>query len=617
MEPIKHEQRKEMKKRARQVIKKHYILLVVICLICAYFGTEFSYINSDVQNLWSLINGEEIKFGDTSIKDMDTDTSSKVLQDLLVNDVDAGRQKADEQMQEYEDQKLTNDVTSRKSGIFAAVANTISSGNLYMILFDGLSSVIHSDRVVTGILVFISTMAAVAIWIFLKNMISAIVRRFFLEARLYEDVPVSHALHFRLVRRWFRASMTMLLYSVFYYLWCLTIVGAAVKFYSYRMVPYIVAENPDLKPLEAITLSRKMMYGHKWECFKIDLSLLIWYVLGTVSFGVVTALWTVPYSVATFSEYYALLRDAAKTAGIENADKLNDTYLFEYADEGFLRQTYHDIEGVKKFIDENRVTLPPVRAFFAKNFGLWLGSDEEKKIYDEVDNRRQQIVEDRAVIKHKIYPQRLNPRWDEKNNLEIRNVRAIRTYTIWSIILVFFAFAFVGWCWEVGLHLVQDGVFVNRGVMHGPWLPIYGGGVAMIIVLLARWRNNPLKEAIMIILLCGCVEYFTSWYLEMTKGMRWWDYTGYFLNLNGRICGEGLMVFALGGMAAVYLLVPILDTLWSKLKPKALAAVCIVLLVIYAGDMVYTHYVPNVGEGITNYAAYTQIEDSSSSGGGN
>ena len=612
MEPIKHEQRKGMKKRARQVLKKHYVLLVILCLIAGYFGTEFNSAYSDARNLWSIVNGEEIQVGRSYLSGndgFDEKTSSKVLQDLLLNDVDAGRQKVDAQMQEYEDQKLTNDVTSRKNGIFAAVANTLSSGKLYMILFDGLSSVVKSGRVVTGILVFVSMMLGVAIWIFIKNMLGAILRRFFLEARLYDSVPANHALHFRLVRRWFRASMTLLLQSIFYYLWSLTIVGGIIKLYSYRMVPYIVAENPDLKPREAINLSRKMMYGHKWECFKLDLSLLIWYILGTLSFGIITALWTIPYSIATFSEYYTLIRGGAKAAGIENADRLNDTYLFEHADEAVLRETYHDIEDVKQYIDENRVTLPPVRAFFAKNFGLWLGSQEEKKLYDEVDNRRQQIQEDRAVIKNKIYPQRLNPLWKEENNLEIRNVRAIRTYTIWSVILVFFAFAFVGWCWEVGIHLVQDGVFVNRGVMHGPWLPIYGGGVAMIIVLLARWRNNPLQEVISIVILCGCVEYFASWYLEMTKGMRWWDYTGYFLNLNGRICGEGLMVFAIGGMAAVYLLVPILDNIWSKMKTKVQASLCIILLMLFIGDTVYTHYVPNVGEGITNYSAYTQIEE--------
>lgn len=617
MEKIKHEQRVEIKKRAKDVVRSHFILLVIICLVVSYYGTDLNFVTDNVDTLWKLVTGQPIEFGDDSLKIDKSKTSDKVLQDLIDDNYKAGKIHAAIQLEEYRQEKLTNDVKSRKNGIFAAVANNISSGNLYMIIFEGLHSVIHSTRVTSAIIVFFSMMAAIALWIFIKNMLGAIMRRVFLEARLYKTVPVSHMLHFKLVKRWFRASMTLLLTTIFQYLWFITVIGGFIKMYSYRMVPFIVAENPDLKPREAITLSRRMMNGHKWECFVLDMTFVGWYILGTFTFGLITVLWAAPYSVATYAEYYTELRNGAKAAGIENADRLNDTYLFEYAEEGFLRKTYSDVEEQKHFIDEHRVELPPVRGFIAKNFGLWIGPTEEKAMYDEVDKRRQQIVEDRAVIKHKIYPQRLNPLWDDKNNNIVKDIRSIRTYTIWSVIMVFFAFAFVGWCWEVGIHLIQDGVFVNRGVMHGPWLPIYGGGVAMIVVLLAKWRRNPLQEVVSIIILCGIVEYTTSWYLEVTKGMRWWDYTGYFLNLNGRICGEGLMVFALGGMAAVYLLVPVLDTMWSKLKPKVLAGICIALLVCFAADMIYTQLVPNVGDGITDYAAYTEIETNDSSGGGN
>jgi uncharacterized membrane protein len=609
MEKIKHEQRVEIKKRAKDVVRSHFILLVIICLVVSYYGTDLNFVTDNVDTLWKLVTGQPIEFGDDSLKIDKSKTSDKVLQDLIDDNYKAGKTHAAIQLEEYRQEKLTNDVKSRKNGIFAAVANNISSGNLYMIIFEGLHSVIHSTRVTSAIIVFFSMMATIAWWVFIKNMLGAIMRRVFLEARLYKTIPVSHMLHFKLVKRWFRASMTLLLTTIFQYLWFITVIGGFIKMYSYRMVPFIVAENPDLKPREAITLSRRMMNGHKWECFVLDMTFVGWYILGTFTFGLITVLWAAPYSVATYAEYYTELRNGAKAAGIENADRLNDTYLFEYAEEGFLRKTYSDVEEQKHFIDEHRVELPPVRGFIAKNFGLWIGPTEEKAMYDEVDKRRQQIVEDRAVIKHKIYPQRLNPLWDDKNNNIVKDIRSIRTYTIWSVIMVFFAFAFVGWCWEVGIHLVQDGVFVNRGVMHGPWLPIYGGGVAMIVVLLAKWRRNPLQEVVSIIILCGIVEYTTSWYLEVTKRMRWWDYTGYFLNFNGRICGEGLMVFALGGMAAVYLLVPVLDTMWSKLKPKVLAGICIVLLVCFAADMVYTQLVPNVGDGITDYAAYTQIEE--------
>ena len=65
------------------------------------------------------------------------------------------------------------------------------------------------------------------------------------------------------------------------------------------------------------------------------------------------------------------------------------------------------------------------------------------------------------------------------------------------------------------------------------------------------------------------------------------------------------MVFAIGGMAAVYLLVPIVDSLLSRINPKILAAlISIVLVIIFAADMRYSHNNPNIGEGITDYDAY-------------
>ena len=625
--------RKELKRKAKKVFKAHYVLLVIACLVAVMYGTEFDFVRSNANNLYRLATGQGISFGEEYIQTGGTiaqgvsDTLNgadagevvsstveeessvgRVLEDLINDDADSGKAHANEQLQEYKDQGLNKSVTGRQNGIFAAIANDISSGNLYMIIYEGIDSVVHSSRVSSAIVVFFSLLLSIAVWIFIKNMIGAILRRIFLEARIYSEVPVSHIWHFRLVKRWTKASLTMLLMTVYKYLWMLTIIGGIIKSYSYKLVPYIISENPDIGMNEAITLSRRMMDGHKWECFKLDFSFILWYILGIVTMGIADAFWTLPYHVATTTEYYTAVRAEAKAKGIPGAEKLNDKYLYEKAEEQFLRRTYSDIEEQKKFIDEHRVTLHGRRAFFAKNFGLWTGTIEEKKEYDEVDNRRKQITEDRAVIKGKIYPQRLNPRWDDSNNLIVRKIGYLRTYTIWSVILMFFVFAFVGWAWEVGIHLVKDGIFVNRGVLHGPWLPIYGGGVALIVVLLARWRNKPLAEAVSIVLLCGFVEYMTSLILELTQGMRWWDYTGYFLNINGRICGEGLLVFAIGGMTAVYLLIPVLDAMWSRIKPKVMVTICIVLLVFFSADFVYSNLVPNAGEGITDYTAFEEAE---------
>ena len=158
-----------------------------------------------------------------------------------------------------------------------------------------------------------------------------------------------------------------------------------------------------------------------------------------------------------------------------------------------------------------------------------------------------------------------------------------------------------GWFWEVALHLLQAGEFVNRGVLHGPWLPIYGNGAILILLLLYRLRKKPFAEFTAIIIVCGVIEYMTSLILEFLHGgAKWWDYTGYYLNLNGRICAEGLLVFGVGGMAFIYVLAPMLDNLIEQIQLKILVPLCTVLLLVYCVDTVYSTIHPNTGEGITS-----------------
>ena len=88
---------------------------------------------------------------------------------------------------------------------------------------------------------------------------------------------------------------------------------------------------------------------------------------------------------------------------------------------------------------------------------------------------------------------------------------------------------------------------------------------------------------------------------EDPRRTRWWDYTGYFLNLNGRICAEGLLTFGLGGLAIVYLLAPALDNLLSRIDTRKLTVVAVVLLAFYCVDQAYSAQHPNIGAGITDY----------------
>lgn len=246
----------------------------------------------------------------------------------------------------------------RQRGMLAALMNNINSGKLNLTVLLALHSIVHSREAAAVLMILGGLALSALVWIFLKNMYQAVLRRAALELRTFDALPMSHLLFFKSVGRWRRAGLTLLLQSVYESLWGMTIVGGVIKHYSYFMVPFIVAENPDIRPREAILLSRRMMDGHKWECFKLDLSFIGWIVLGFVTFGAGDMLWSVPYRVTAYSEYYALLRQEAKEKGVPGAERLNDDCLFAPADEAVLQERYADILRREDIADEDIVELP-------------------------------------------------------------------------------------------------------------------------------------------------------------------------------------------------------------------------------------------------------------------
>ena len=104
---------------------------------------------------------------------------------------------------------------------------------------------------------------------------------------------------------WGNVVLVMFLKNLFLVLWTLLfIIPGLVKIYSYRLVPYLLKEHPELKGTEAITLSRKMMKGHKWNAFVLDLSFLGWILLSILTLGILNIFYVWPYMSATDAELY-------------------------------------------------------------------------------------------------------------------------------------------------------------------------------------------------------------------------------------------------------------------------------------------------------------------------
>ncbi|MBE5921607.1 MAG: DUF975 family protein [Lachnospiraceae bacterium] len=103
---------------------------------------------------------------------------------------------------------------------------------------------------------------------------------------------------------------TMFLRNLYIFLWgLLFIIPGIVKSYEYRMVPYLLADDPNLSGDEAFRISREMMNGNKWSAFVLDLSFLGWTLLSSITFGIVGVFYVEPYIRATDAELYLKLKE--------------------------------------------------------------------------------------------------------------------------------------------------------------------------------------------------------------------------------------------------------------------------------------------------------------------
>lgn len=104
--------------------------------------------------------------------------------------------------------------------------------------------------------------------------------------------------------------VVMFLRNLFISLWTLLfIIPGIVKSYSYRLVPYIMAENPEMGWGEASRMSRDLMKGNKWKAFVLDLSFIGWKLLGALTLGLLDLFYVAPYVQATNAELYHALRN--------------------------------------------------------------------------------------------------------------------------------------------------------------------------------------------------------------------------------------------------------------------------------------------------------------------
>ncbi len=113
---------------------------------------------------------------------------------------------------------------------------------------------------------------------------------------------------------WAAFKVTFLM-GLFTFLWTLLFyIPGIIKTLSYSQSMYILAENPEMGALEAISRSKEMMKGHKWELFVLNLSFFGWGLLGVLTLGI-AFIWIVPYMNATLANFHNSINSEAVVEG--------------------------------------------------------------------------------------------------------------------------------------------------------------------------------------------------------------------------------------------------------------------------------------------------------------
>ena len=152
--------------------------------------------------------------------------------------------------------------------------------------------------------------------------------RYFMSGR-YRQPLFDDILYAIKSKKYMKIVKVSFFYQLYIMLWSmLFVIPGIIKSFEYFLVPYIIAENPDIPKERAFEISKNTMNGEKMNCFILGLSFIGWYLLAmlatimTFGLGSISIFFLTPYVSATFAEFYACMREKALTNGFATKEEL-------------------------------------------------------------------------------------------------------------------------------------------------------------------------------------------------------------------------------------------------------------------------------------------------------
>lgn len=200
------------------------------------------------------------------------------------------------------------------SGGSNSANDSSDSGNLNISLHDVPDFV--------WIIIGIAAILAILLAILVSSVVEVGGKRYYLENREHKT-PVSQVFWGFREGRYGNNVWIIFMRNVYIALWSmLFLVPGIIKSYSYKLIPYILAENPDISKNRAFEISKQAMNGRKWDAFVLDLSFLGWEILSIFTFGILNIFYVKPYVDATQAEFYSAIKAEAIQKGITDSIEL-------------------------------------------------------------------------------------------------------------------------------------------------------------------------------------------------------------------------------------------------------------------------------------------------------
>ncbi|MCR5047747.1 MAG: DUF975 family protein [Saccharofermentans sp.] len=153
---------------------------------------------------------------------------------------------------------------------------------------------------------------ALAVDAFIANPLELGCKRFF-RRNLDEPAAMSN-IAFAFDSNYKNICKTMFLRDIYIVLWSLLfVIPGIIKSYEYKMIPYLLSENPEMTTEQAFAESKKLMTGNKWKAFVLDLSFILWDIASAATCGLLGLFWVAPYKASTQAALYEAIKYGTTT----------------------------------------------------------------------------------------------------------------------------------------------------------------------------------------------------------------------------------------------------------------------------------------------------------------